>query len=51
MKKGANLQEGVANYTSDECEKLLGIHSEKIKEILGHKQSDDVISKDNLVLL
>ncbi len=49
--KGSEFARGVANYTSDECEKLLGAHSDKIKDLLGHKQSDDVISKDNLVLL
>ena len=49
--KGAEFARGVANYTSNECEKLIGVHSDKIKEILGYKQSDDVISKDNLVLL
>ena len=48
---GSEFARGVANYTSAECEKLIGVHSDKIKEILGHKQSDDVISKDNLVLL
>jgi len=48
---GAEFARGAANYPSDECEKLLGVHSEKIKEILGYRQSDDVISKDNLVLL
>lgn len=42
---------GVANYTSCECEKLLGVHSGKIKDILGYNESDDIISKDNLVLL
>lgn len=48
---GCEFARGVANYTSEECEKLLGVHSEKIKEILGYNKNDDVISKDNLVLL
>jgi len=48
---GVEFARGVANYSSTECEKLLGVHSEKIKEILGYNKNDDVISKDNLVLL
>ncbi len=42
---------GVANYNSDECEKIKGLHSVEIKNVLGYMQSDDVINKDNLVLL
>ncbi len=48
---GMEFARGVSNYTSCECEKLLGVHSEKIRDIIGYKQSDDIISKDNLVLL
>lgn len=42
---------GVANYNSVECEKIAGKHSYEIKEILGYMQSDDLINKDNLVIL
>ena len=49
--KNNEFARGVANYPSNECEKLLGVHSDKIRDILGYKQSDDLISKDNLVLL
>lgn len=49
--KEVEFARGVANYSSVECEKLTGAHSDKIKEILGYKQSDDVVSKDNLVIL
>lgn len=42
---------GVASYSSLECEKIKGKHSSDIKEILGYVQSDDLINKDNLVIL
>ncbi|HIS53476.1 TPA: glutamate 5-kinase, partial [Candidatus Galligastranaerophilus gallistercoris] len=42
---------GVSNYNSDECEKIMGKHSSEIKNILGYMQSDDLINKDNLVVL
>ena len=42
---------GVANYNSKDCEKIMGKHSSDIKQILGYMQSDDLINKDNLVIL
>ncbi len=41
----------VVNYNSDECRKIMGAHSEEIENILGYKLDDDVVIKDNLVLL
>ena len=49
--KGYEFARGVANYNSDECEKIIGKHSSEIKQILGYMQSDDLINKDNLVIL
>ncbi len=48
---GIELARGISNYTSLEAQKIIGKHSDKIQEILGDKISDDIISKDNLVLL
>ncbi|MBR2068323.1 MAG: glutamate 5-kinase [Candidatus Gastranaerophilales bacterium] len=42
---------GIANYSSDEIQKIKGAHSNKIEEILGYKYDDDVVIKDNLVLV
>jgi len=49
--KGAEIARGVTNYSSDDTAKILGVHSDKIQEILGFNTSDDIISKDNLVIL
>lgn len=42
---------GIANYNSLDCLKIIGEHSDNIYEILGHKNYDAVITKDNIALL
>lgn len=42
---------GIANYDSGDCEKIIGVHSDNIFDILGHKNYDAVITKDNIALL
>ncbi|MEI8377036.1 MAG: glutamate 5-kinase [bacterium] len=42
---------GVVNYSSIDCEKLLGQHSDNIEKILGYKNYDNIISRDNIVIL
>lgn len=42
---------GVANYSSEECKKLIGEHSDNIEKILGYKNYDNIIGRDNIVLL
>lgn len=42
---------GLTNYSSQEIEKIKGLRSSKIEEILGYKFYDEVIHRDNLVLL
>ena len=42
---------GIANYCSDDCRKVIGIHSDNIFNILGHKNYDAVITKDNIAIL
>ena len=41
----------MVNYSSDECKKIMGAHSHEIENILGYKGDDDVVVKDNLVIL
>ena len=41
----------MVNYNSDECKKIIGAHSDEIENILGYKLDDDVVIKDNLVIL
>ncbi len=48
---GLEFARAVVNYNSDECKKIMGAHSDEIERILGYKLDDDVVIKDNLVLL
>lgn len=41
---------GLANYSSSEIEEIKGKRSTEIEKILGHKDFDEVIHRDNLVL-
>jgi len=45
------LAVGLINYNSTDTRKILGCHSSRIKDILGYKDSDEVIHRDNIVLL
>jgi len=49
--EGLAFAAGLVNYTSGDLEKIHGKRTTDIAEILGHKDSDEVIHRDNLVLL
>ena len=42
---------GIVNYDSDSCKKLIGSHSDNIVEILGFKNYDAIITRDNITIL
>ena len=42
---------GLANYSRDEVEKIKGLKSHEIAAVLGHKPYDEVVHRDNLVIL
>lgn len=42
---------GIANYSSSDCDKVKGEHSDNIYKILGHKNYDAIITKDNIAIL
>ncbi|MCF6187966.1 MAG: glutamate 5-kinase [Desulfobulbaceae bacterium] len=48
---GEAVAAGLSNYRSRDIEKIKGCKSSRIQEILGYKDSDEVIHRDNLVLL
>lgn len=39
---------GMVNYNSEECRKIVGAHSNNIEHILGYKNYDAVITRDNI---
>ena len=46
-----SLAVGLVNYQSADVEKIMGLKTSEIEEILGYKHYDEVIHKDNLVLI
>ncbi|MBR1616675.1 glutamate 5-kinase [bacterium] len=48
---GHEFARGIVNYNSFDIDKIKGHHSSEILQILGHKSDDDVIIKDNLVII
>ncbi|NQT46381.1 MAG: glutamate 5-kinase [Candidatus Omnitrophica bacterium] len=48
---GHEFARGLSNYSSSEIHKIQGKHTSQIEEILGYKDYDEVIHRDNLVLL
>ena len=48
---GNELARGLVNYTSVEIDRIKGLKSDGIKEVLGRKDFNEVIHRDNLVVL
>lgn len=48
---GRELARGLANYGSEEVARIKGCKTTEIENILGHKFFDEVIHRDNLVIL
>jgi glutamate 5-kinase len=41
---------GLVNYSSTEIQKIMGLKSNRIKQVLGHKSYDEVIHRVNLAI-
>lgn len=48
---GIEFARGISNYFSEECRKISGKHSDTIGSILGRKNYDALVTKDNIALL
>jgi glutamate 5-kinase len=48
---GTELARGLTNYGAEELRRIAGQPKERILEILGHRPYDEVVHRDNLVLL
>jgi glutamate 5-kinase len=49
--QGQEIARGLANYNSQEAQKILRQASNQIEAILGYKNEDEMIHRDNLVLV
>ena len=48
---GVEIARGLAGYESEDCRRLSGLQSREIESALGYYYGDEVIHRDNLVLL
>jgi len=48
---GKLIAKGTPDYNSDDISKIKGLHSDRMAEVLGHKNYDNVIRSENIVLL
>jgi glutamate 5-kinase len=48
---GKEFARGMANYSSEDAKQLIGKKTGEIKKILGHKESDEIVNRDNIVIL
>lgn len=49
--QGREIARGLVNYSADEARRILGRPSSEIKSILGYVDEDELIHRDNLVLV
>ncbi len=49
--KSQRIGYGISNYGSEEVKAIKGSHSDKIAALLGHEYGDEVVHKNNLVIL
>lgn len=49
--QGQRVAKGLCNYSSEELEKIKGKRTSEIEKVLGYKYSEEVIHRDNLVVL
>lgn len=45
------IARGIVNYNSEDCRKIIGAHSDDIINILGYKNYDAIITRDNITIL
>ena len=50
-RNGQEIARGLTSYSSDDARKLTGRRSEEIEKLLGFRGRDEMLHRDNLVLL
>ena len=49
--EGREFARGLVNYSAQELNRIKGLHTSKIEKVLGYKAYDEIIHRDDLVLL
>ena len=50
-KAGNTIAKGLVNYSADEIRKIMGLKTAKIEQVLGYKDYDEIIHRDNLAVM
>jgi glutamate 5-kinase len=48
--EGAILAKGLVNFSSTDIRKIMGLKTSQIFQVLGHKDYDEIIHRDNLAI-
>ena len=48
--RGKILAKGLTNYGTEEIGKIMGLKTSKIQQVLGYKDYDEVIHRDNMAV-
>jgi len=48
---GREFARGLVNYGAQELNQIKGLHTSKIEKVLGYKAYDEIIHRDDLVVL
>ena len=48
---GWEIARGIVNYNTEDASRIMGAHTHEITGILGHKPYDEIVHRDNMVLL
>jgi glutamate 5-kinase len=48
---GRRIAAGTCNYASEELDRIRGIRSDRITDVLGYAYGEEAIHRDNLILL
>jgi len=49
--EGLRIATGIANYSSEDVERVRGQHSDQIADLLGYSYGDEVVHRNNMVVL
>ena len=49
--EGCEVARGLVNYGAEEAQRIKGMASERFAEVLGYRDDEELIHRDNLVLL
>ena len=50
-RQGREIARGLSNYRADEVERIKGLRSDRIAQVLGHRPYEEVIHRDNMAVL